>query len=101
MKFTNPVKVGITPVRAVEPNIKRTALTIFNNSLTNTVYYGADVSLSEDNGMVILPQTGWTFLKGMGDDPTTEFYLVANGANTDVRISEGYQNNSEPPEQEA
>lgn len=90
MKFNNQVTVGTTPVRGVESNAKRTSLTIFNNSTTATVYYGADPSVTTGNGMVILPQTGWSFLIGMGDDPTTEFYLVSNAAGADVRVSEGY-----------
>lgn len=90
MKFNNQVTVGTTPVRGVESNTKRTSLTIFNNSTSATVYYGADRSVTTDNGMVILPQTGWSFLIGMGDDPTTEFYLVSDVGGADVRVSEGY-----------
>ncbi|MDD4987045.1 MAG: hypothetical protein PHQ43_15010 [Dehalococcoidales bacterium] len=94
MKFNYAVLVGTTPERAVVPNPKRTSLTIFNNSTTTPVYYGADSGLSTTEGMVILPQTGWSFLDGLGDDPQTAFYLVVASGTADVRIAEGYA----PPE---
>lgn len=90
MKFNYSVKVGSVPVRAVVPNPARTALTIFNNSLDTAVYYGADSGLNVDEGMVVLPQTGWSFLSGMGDDPTTAFYLISAAGVADVRIAEGF-----------
>jgi len=87
MKFSKAFTATTTAQEAVNPHPKRTSLTIFNNSTTQPVYYGADSELTATEGMVILPQTGWAFLLGLGDNPSTAFYLITAALTADVRIS--------------
>jgi len=90
MKFNYAIEANTIPQRAVVGNKLRTSLTIFNNSTTETVYYGSDVGLTPDDGMVILAQTGWNFLIGLGDDPRTAFHGVTAAGPADGRIAEGF-----------
>jgi len=88
MKFTYSVVVGKTPKQVVYSNPRRTSLTIYNNSAGAKLFYGADNSVTPENGMVILAQSGWSFLKGLGDVPQAAYWLVADAEGVDVRIAE-------------
>lgn len=87
--------IGATAVKAIPWNSKRTSLLIFNNSAVNTVYFGFNSGLTTTNGQTIRPYTGYAFSKDTGDDPTLEYWLIASGAGTDVRITEQWV--IEPP----
>jgi len=86
------ILVGTTPVRAVHSLKKRTSLAIANTHSTAKVYYGKSNQVSTANGMVIMPQTSAVFLKGLGDRPDHEYWLVADTADVDVRIDESTHN---------
>lgn len=90
MKMNRKVIVGTTAERGVEPNKDRTSLVIYNNSTTATVFYGSDTSLSTDDGVPIAPKTGFAFSTETGDNPEMAYYLVSTGADTDVRVGEGF-----------
>lgn len=80
--------IGTAAVKAVPWNSKRTSLLIFNNSAANTLYFGFNSQLSTTNGQPIRPYTGYAFSRETGDDPTLDYWLIASGATTDVRITE-------------
>jgi hypothetical protein len=80
--------IGATALKAITSNKFRTSLLIFNNSAANTVYFGFNNGLATTNGQPIRPYTGYAFSRETGDDPTLEYWLIASGAGTDVRITE-------------
>lgn len=80
--------IGTTAVKAVTWNSKRTSLLIFNNHATQILYFGFNALVSPTNGQPIRPYTGYAFSPETGDDPTLDYWLIADGANTDARITE-------------
>jgi hypothetical protein len=83
-----PVSVSTTKTILAVSNRKRTSLTVWNDDTVTSLYIGFDRQVSVFNGMVVLPQSGMTFLKGLGDRPDLELFGVTGGATIDVRILE-------------
>lgn len=88
VKLTNQIEVGLTPVRAVHYRAERGSLVIANTSDTATIYYGGDNQVTTANGVPIRPQTNAGFLRGLGDRPDLERWLVSDSTSVDVRIGE-------------
>lgn len=68
----------------------RTSVVIYNNHATQIVYWSDTKGVSADNGFPIAPSGGNISLKIPEDDPTQPAFLIANGADTDVRIYAGH-----------
>lgn len=88
VKLTNQIEVGLTPVRVVYSRAERGSLVIANTSDTATIYYGGDNQVTTANGIPILPKTNAGFLRGLGDRPDLERWIVSDTPGVDVRIGE-------------
>ena len=88
VKITSQIEVGLNPVRVVYSKAERGSLVIANTSDTATLYYGADNQVTTANGIPILPKTNVGFLRGLGDRPDLERWLVSDTPGVDVRIGE-------------
>jgi len=82
------ISVGTTPVRAVYANPKRSSLTILNTHTTAKVYYGRSNQVTTSDGIPIYSETAAVFLKGLGDRPDLEYWLISDTVATDVRVDE-------------
>jgi len=88
VKQNYSIVVGITAVRAVHSLKTRSSLVIANTSATAVLYYGSDNSVTVTSGIPIQPKTNAVFLRGLGDRPDLERWVVSDTAATDVRIGE-------------
>jgi hypothetical protein len=90
VKLYNKVTVGTAPTIIAPSSKKRSSLYIFNNDLAIVMYLGSDREVTNLTGIPVFPQTGLTFLKGLGDDPSQEFFGIVGVAPIDVRWFEMY-----------
>lgn len=85
VQLNNVAVVTNTPSQIVPYNPKRTSLVIWNNDAASNAYLGSDASMTASNGLPLLPSTGYSFLKGMGDDPRLAFFALGPAAGVEIR----------------
>jgi len=83
-----PKSVGTTEEKIVEVQRNRTSL-VFQSNTTNTIYLKEGKGASTTNGLVLRPYAVIS-LKIPEDDPSNEWWAIASGASSDLRIYEGY-----------
>ena len=95
VKITSQIEVGLIAKRAVFQLSNRSSLIISNMSDTATLFYGGDNTVTVDNGVPIRPSTDTSFMKGLGDRPDLERWIIADTPGVDVRIGEEVEKESE------
>lgn len=82
-------EVGLTEKRITGYSDSRTALVLYNNHATATLYWSDSKGVSTGNGFPI-PAGGAISLKIPEDDPRNAVWLVSDAATTSYRLYEGY-----------
>ena len=88
VKLQSQLYVNTGLNRLVHQKSDRTSVSFFNNHATSILYIGTDRSLTIANGFPIMPQTGYSFNQGLGDQPELEYFGRSNTGLIDVRIME-------------
>ena len=81
--------VGTTESRLLAMHPGRTAVGLYNNHATATLYFSDKKGVATTNGWP-LPAGASIFFKVPEDDPTGEIHIISDTADTDLRFLESF-----------